>query len=191
MTTIHWTSGSPMMTTLTRCVSSSLPSLRNPIRRRKTKASKLKAKGGKIKYFQALELLSEVPLGHVDLSSGLLIEGEDSLELAALSKTTDLGVTVTYDWKQGQTYKIFLADSALCSNYGQCNDTLRMTLKATSKEDYGELTVHHDLARSGAWPCVAVAEQGRKSHSRAADHSQGIGEFAAHSHREVPDATGR
>jgi len=120
-----------------------------PDKKKKDEGFQLKAKGGKIKYFQALELLSEVPLGHVDLSSGLLIEGEDSLELATLSKTMDLGITVTYDWKQGQTYKIFLADSALCSNYGQCNDTIRMTLKATSKEDYGELTVHHDLPDRG------------------------------------------
>lgn len=116
-----------------------------PAKNEKAPAVKLRVKGGKIKYFDALHLFTDRPFGHVDLSSGLLISGTDSVPLEPLVTMRQLGMEVRHTWEQGKTYKVFLKDSALCDRYGVCNDTIRVSATVTSTSDYGELVMHNEL----------------------------------------------
>ncbi|MEQ9187011.1 MAG: Ig-like domain-containing protein [Cryomorphaceae bacterium] len=116
-----------------------------PAKNEKAPAVKLRVKGGKIKYFDALHLVTDRPFGHVDLSSGLLISGMDSMPLEPLVTMRNLGMEIRHTWEEGKTYKFFLRDSALCDRYGVCNDTIRLSATVTSKTDYGELVMHHEL----------------------------------------------
>lgn len=103
----------------------------------------------KIQHYASFVLTSTTPIKEVDLSSSLLIEGEDSLALAGYVTIDDRELVIDFPWKQGEKYRLFIPDSAVFDRFGRTNDTIRYNLVATKETDFGNLTLNHFLPELG------------------------------------------
>ena len=98
-----------------------------------------------VDHFGEYQLTSTTPIASTDFGTSLFIEDGDTFSLANYVMVRLMGLTIDYDWKEGSKYKLVITDSSVCDRFGLCNDTLQYTFTATKKEDFGQLTVKHNL----------------------------------------------
>lgn len=100
-----------------------------------------------VNHFGDYKLKSKTPISSTDFSASLFIEDGDTQSLASHVTAQLMDLVIDHDWKEGSKYKLVIVDSAICDRFGLCNDTLQYSFVATKKEDFGQLTVKHDLPK--------------------------------------------
>lgn len=103
----------------------------------------------KIAHYKTFSLNSETPLRNFNWVDALLIEAQDSMELAPYVVVEDRRVIIDYPWKQGEKYRFFIPDSAITDRFGLTNDTLKYNLTATKVEDFGTFQLNYNLPEQG------------------------------------------
>lgn len=118
---------------------------------RKAEGLGLKADNpAKVNHFGIYRLKSSTPLKSSDFSTSLFIEDGDTVLLTPYARTNLMDIFIDHQWKEGSKYQVVIFDSAVCDKFGSCNDTLRFSFVASKKEDFGELTIQHDLPKESA-----------------------------------------
>ena len=82
------------------------------------------------------------PVVRCNLSRILLIEGKDTINpKCAFSDTVKRKLQVNHKWKEGQKYQLIIPDSVFYSMNGRSNDTLILSFKTYSIQDFGSIQV--------------------------------------------------
>lgn len=128
----------------------------------------LKPQRKSISHWEPISLVSESPLGYLDLSrSKLIIDNSDTLDLADAATKKEMELVIDHGWQEGLNYTFFLPDSSICDRFGQCNDTLLVKLKATSKTDFGQLNFRLQLPDQGHAYVVQLLKDSKKRRSKS------------------------
>ena len=96
--------------------------------------------------FQDLKLEFDSPLASFDTSRILIKSSEDSLSPSiSYCDTIHRRVIIHHGWKEGETYRITIDDSAFLNQNGLFNDSTNFGFKVRSTEDYGILIMNMDI----------------------------------------------
>lgn len=90
-----------------------------------------------------LQLVSNHPILGFDITRLKLYE--DSVRVIYDITSNDPALRtfdISYDWKQGKTYRLLVLDSAFTDLYDLWNDTLETTFVASGKDGYGTISVN-------------------------------------------------
>lgn len=90
-----------------------------------------------------LQLVSNHPILGFDIKRLKLYE--DSVRVIYDITSNDPALRtfdISYDWKQGKTYRLLVLDSAFTDLYNLWNDTLETTFVASGKDGYGTISVN-------------------------------------------------
>jgi uncharacterized protein (DUF2141 family) len=103
-------------------------------------------RAGALNINQELRLVFSTPLQSIDTTRILLKSTADSLSPSVIFENEiRRAVTVQHQWIPGEAYKLILDDSAFTDQSGLVNDSIMLSFKVRSPEDYGLLMLNIEI----------------------------------------------
>jgi hypothetical protein len=101
---------------------------------------------GALNLKQDLRLMFAVPLTTIDTGRMLLKSALDSIHPSvSFDNQIQRSVTVHHSWAPGESYSLIMDDSAFIDQRGFVNDSLKISFKVRTQEDYGLFILNLDI----------------------------------------------
>lgn len=101
---------------------------------------RLDAQGRTIDYFRPLKLGFSRPVESFDTSGMILYDRKDTLDFSlSLKGPVNRKGLIEYNWRQEETYTLFIPDSTFTDIYGISHDTTVVRFNTLKQSEYGKL----------------------------------------------------